>query len=64
MVHRLLRDGSVASQRRIDSGGMREKKVRVKEALNLEGIGKMREVPNPGGIESLKEGGLGMFLGS
>ena len=31
----MLRDGSVASQRRIDPGGMREKKVRVKEALNL-----------------------------
>ena len=37
MVHRLLRDGAVASQRRIDLKGMREKKVRVKEALNLEG---------------------------
>ena len=42
---------------------MREKKVRVKEALNLEGTGEMREVPNPGSIESLKEG-LGMFQGS
>ena len=43
---------------------MREKKVRVKEAFNLEGTEKIREVSNLGGIESLKEGGLGMFLES
>ena len=60
MVHRLLRDGSIASQRRIDPGGMREKKVIMREILNLEGIGKMRQVPNPGGIKSLREGDLGM----
>ena len=64
MVHRLLRDGSIASQRRIDPEGMREKKVRVKEVLNPEGIREMREVSNPSDIESLKEGGLGIFLGS
>ena len=64
MVHRLLSDGSIASHRRINPGGMREKKVIMREALNLEGTGEMREVSNLDGIESLNEGGLRMFLAS